>query len=242
MATQTEIGETIAGAPRKGRVYVRKTDVVLQAAEQAFLKSGFDAVSMDQIAELAGVSKVTVYNNFGRKQDLFAAVITKRCAEVLPNPVRVSTLARRTPQDALTALATDFLRAIYAEEQVELYKTVVAEARHMPEIGRIMFDGPIMHTQQVFETYLAEEVRLGRLALEDVSLSAALLIAMLKTNLHLRLLLNQPIRVGRKDIRAIADSAVKLFLHGAAARPPPTEAAYDPDAAPASPSRRRRRG
>ncbi len=219
MAADTNTGETAVVSPAKRRVYVRKTDVILQAAEQAFLKSGFDAVSMDRIAELASVSKRTVYSNFSSKQDLFAAVIGKRCAGVLPNQDKIVGRLRRPPHAALVDLATDFLSAIYAKEQVELYKTVVAEARHSPEIGQIMFDGPIMRTQLVFETYLREEVKVGRLEIGDVSMAAALLIAMLKTNIHLRLLLNQPARVGKKEIRTLVTSAVELFLHGALADP-----------------------
>ena len=47
---------------------------IVKAARELFLQEGFD-VSVDAIAAEAGVSKVTVYNHFGTKADLFIGVI-----------------------------------------------------------------------------------------------------------------------------------------------------------------------
>ena len=54
-----------------------KAEMILAAAERAFLASGFGAVSMDAIAREAGVSKATVYAHFAGKEELFGAVIAR---------------------------------------------------------------------------------------------------------------------------------------------------------------------
>lgn len=52
-----------------------KRGAILAAAIAAFCQDGFDAVSMDRIADDAGVSKRTVYNHFRSKDALFRAVV-----------------------------------------------------------------------------------------------------------------------------------------------------------------------
>ena len=203
---------------RQKRVYHRKTDIVLEAAESAFLENGYAATSMDAIADRAGVSKRTLYSNFAGKEELFAAVIRRRCAIAVPEFVDEATMVGRDPEEVLTELATTFLTSIYALPQVQLYQTVVAEARLLPSIGRIMFEGPILKTQAVFDRYLRRQAELGRLALPDVDLAAPQLIALLKTNVHLTLLLNQPADTTSGRIATLARSSVGLFLRGALPR------------------------
>ena len=47
-----------------------KREAIIQAATQAFQEYGVNGTSMDKLAELANVSKRTVYNHFATKEDL----------------------------------------------------------------------------------------------------------------------------------------------------------------------------
>lgn len=53
---------------------------ILAAAEELFSREGFDAVSMNAIAEKAGVSKANVFHHFKSKNDLYLAVLKAACA------------------------------------------------------------------------------------------------------------------------------------------------------------------
>lgn len=44
---------------------------ILEAAHWLFLERGYDAVTVAEVAREAGVSSVTVFNHFARKEDLF---------------------------------------------------------------------------------------------------------------------------------------------------------------------------
>ncbi len=202
---------------RRRRSYSRKTDIVLVAAERAFLEAGYANTSMDTVAERAGVSKRTVYSNFGSKQDLFAAVIRKRCAEVLPHALDEIDMETRDPEPVLLALAIAFLTSIFSRPQVELFQTVVSESRQFPEIGQIMFDGPIIESQQPFDIFFRAQSKLGHLDFPNIDMAPAQFIALLKTNLHMRLLFNQQAAVSHGDIALSAAASVHLFLHGAKA-------------------------
>lgn len=63
------------GKVRKKRDTSLKRKAILEGAVKVFTKSGFDASSMDSIAEVAGVSKRTVYNHFPSKEILFQAIV-----------------------------------------------------------------------------------------------------------------------------------------------------------------------
>lgn len=76
---------------RKKRDTSQKRQAILEGAVKVFTKNGFDASSMDHIAEVAGVSKRTVYNHFPSKEILFQAIVAdflKQRDEI--KPVRYS--------------------------------------------------------------------------------------------------------------------------------------------------------
>lgn len=54
-----------------------KTEEIVQAAEQVFFSVGFSNAKMEDIAQAAGYSKVTVYSYFGSKENLYMAVTHK---------------------------------------------------------------------------------------------------------------------------------------------------------------------
>jgi TetR/AcrR family transcriptional regulator of autoinduction and epiphytic fitness len=60
---------------RKKRDTHQKRQDILDGAVRVFIESGYDVSSMDKIAEVAGVSKRTVYNHFQSKESLFQAVV-----------------------------------------------------------------------------------------------------------------------------------------------------------------------
>ena len=60
--------------PRAERKEQTKAELV-QAARVVFMRRGFQAASLDEIADEAGYTKGAVYSNFAGKDDLFLAVL-----------------------------------------------------------------------------------------------------------------------------------------------------------------------
>lgn len=56
---------------------------LLEAAAEVFSQRGFQAASVDQVAEAAGFTKGAVYAHFDSKEDLFLAMLDERFAERL---------------------------------------------------------------------------------------------------------------------------------------------------------------
>jgi len=55
---------------------------LIAAAEKVFIRFGFDASSVERIAEAAGFSRGAFYSNFRDKDELFIAVLNKRRAGI----------------------------------------------------------------------------------------------------------------------------------------------------------------
>ncbi len=55
---------------------------ILAAASDVFLQRGIHAVGINEVAEAAGASKLTIYKNFGSKDGLVEAVLTDRTRRV----------------------------------------------------------------------------------------------------------------------------------------------------------------
>lgn len=59
----------------KTRDKSKKRNTILEGAIEVFIEDSYELASMDKIAERAGVSKRTVYNHFGSKENLFETVV-----------------------------------------------------------------------------------------------------------------------------------------------------------------------
>ncbi|HSW11260.1 MAG TPA: TetR/AcrR family transcriptional regulator [Solimonas sp.] len=61
------------GKPRLSRAEqkVQRTQDLLEAARVKFMEKGYETVTIDDVAEYAGVSRMPVYSLFGDKQNLF---------------------------------------------------------------------------------------------------------------------------------------------------------------------------
>ncbi|MET9806768.1 TetR/AcrR family transcriptional regulator [Streptomyces halstedii] len=75
---------------------------IVAAAEELFYDRGITAVGVDLIAEHSGVTKRTLYNQFGSKDHLVAACLTER-DERWRSLVRAAVAAAGTPAEAVTA-------------------------------------------------------------------------------------------------------------------------------------------
>lgn len=194
-----------------------KYQAVLNAATAMFIAQGFGATSMDAIAEAAGVSKRTVYGHFETKQSLFAAVIQSLCARVVPASLDELQAATAPVEQVLHELGRRFLLGIYTAEQLALFRTVINDARRFPEVGIYMFDGPVRRSEAVMADYLRLQADAGRLHLPAPELAASQFLGMLKTNLHVELLMKPELEPPTPEqVEAITAACVALFLHGAA--------------------------
>lgn len=87
---------------RRERDTSAKREAILDAAAHVFATQGYDAASMDYIAEVSGASKRTVYNHFTSKEVLFQCVVDRFLAQ--------SHELKEIPYDPQTSLTPQLAR------------------------------------------------------------------------------------------------------------------------------------
>ena len=69
--------EAIPKARRNG-----SREAIVEAAERLFLQRGFGSVSMDELAEAAGLARRTLYNQFASKEEIFREMLVRLTAQL----------------------------------------------------------------------------------------------------------------------------------------------------------------
>lgn len=133
---------------------------ILESAAEMFRSHGYD-VSMDAIATAANVSKQTLYNQFGSKEDLFKAMIADRAA-VMRAPLNASAL-ERYPRDMLADVARQYYQHACSEHEVGYYRMMIGASQQFPEIGRAYYEAGPKQTVEALAQWITREERLGRL-------------------------------------------------------------------------------
>lgn len=80
-----------------------KRDLLLGCARELFAKEGFHATGVDRILEQAGVAKMTLYNNFGSKDQLIVEVIDAASKSMIAQ-MRAWTAASADPFEQIMLL------------------------------------------------------------------------------------------------------------------------------------------
>lgn len=70
------------GRPRQSSGSVPMREMVLDAASQLFMELGYEPVSINMIAERAGVTKASVYYYFANKAELFTTAVIEMFARI----------------------------------------------------------------------------------------------------------------------------------------------------------------
>lgn len=100
--------------------------LILDAAWELVVEAGFYPVSLELVAAKAGVTRVTIYRQFGSKSGLFEAVVWDRLAHARLDPLD---RARQRPDPI------DALRA-FLHENCRLFGEVGDALRHALEVAR----------------------------------------------------------------------------------------------------------
>jgi TetR/AcrR family transcriptional regulator, regulator of autoinduction and epiphytic fitness len=97
----------------------KKREEIINGAERVFMSMGYELASMDKIAEVAGVSKRTVYNHFGSKENLFETIVDELLAQ-RQNLVTITYSPHKTLEEQLRAFAEAEIFLIDSKRRLEL--------------------------------------------------------------------------------------------------------------------------
>jgi TetR/AcrR family transcriptional repressor of mexJK operon len=182
---------------------------VIDAAKQLFAVDGLQGTSMDAIARLAGVSKVTVYRYFADKDALFRESVAQACASSAPDGWD---LLGGTLKHRLTRIAEDFFDLITSEQAMSLYRLMASNPRRHRKLSLLFWEAGPEAIMQRFAQLLEAAHAARELQVADSRAAAAQFFFLVKAELHMQLLIGIVDKVPPAKRRAHVDEAVAVFL------------------------------
>src|SRR3984957_12909385 len=164
------------GRPRRGTESAR-TDTLINAATQVFLREGYGLASIDKVASEAGVSTRTIYERFRNKADLLVAVI-RRLVNRMATGLASADLEGLEPREALTLIARTITDRARDPDSAALFRIVATEAHRFPELALQMRENDKRCIDAALANYLRREIKRGTLVLPDPDKAAALFLHM----------------------------------------------------------------
>jgi AcrR family transcriptional regulator len=198
--------KTKHAGPSERRVPSR--EAVVDAAQTLFLERGFGAVSMDELAEVAGVARRTLYNQFTSKEEIFREMLGRVSAQLedaLPPGIETS----GTVEEVLRLIGRAILKLHRSPEYLGFLRMVVADSRQFPWIAKAFAAVMDPQTERLMR-YLVQQTMLGVLDCENPTVAAHQFMGILNE------FTLWPWMMGRKSLPVPADEvigeAVRMFL------------------------------
>jgi AcrR family transcriptional regulator len=127
---------------------------LLDAAAVVFGRDGFEGARVAQIAEEAGLSVGALYNHYGSKAELLAAVVERHSAEELGR-----LLAAGQPMGVVDLIAEQGRRLDHGPLEAPLLVELITASRRDPEAAQIL-----LREVSGREELMAELIRFGQAA------------------------------------------------------------------------------
>ena len=157
---------------------VRTRAAVVDAARALFLRKGYAGTTMEEIAAAAGLTKRTVYNNYGDKEALFTQIVADVIAyaeefarglhEEFTVGITVTNLHAEL-DDLGRRLALGIVRA----EVIALRRLLIGEVREFPALAEEYFDRAPGQVIKALASGFAHLGRVGLLRVTDPRRAAA---------------------------------------------------------------------
>ncbi|WP_035692401.1 TetR/AcrR family transcriptional regulator [Azospirillum halopraeferens] len=191
-----------------------RTDKILAASKAMFLEQGYDATSMDQVAQAARVSKTTLYTRFPSKEALFSATIGAEC-ERRGMRFGPGELDHLPIEEGLVRIGLRFVDLIWSDEALRIFRLAAGDAGRFPEVARLYFAAGPTHAVRSVATFLERAQERGVLPRLDDSLFAArMLLSMLQAGPWFELVLGIGTVPTPEQRDAFVHRVVRVYLAG----------------------------
>ena len=187
-----------------------KREQIFEAAADLFPQHGFENVSMDMLAEAAGVSKQTLYSHFSNKEALYSATISRKC---IANQLSAEFMDYDKPcAEMLLNIGRRFVGLLLSEDAICMYRRSVGSAEQHPDLARLFYQGGPQHTISTVADYLRHQHDKGLLDIPDARRAACQFLYMLKADAITRAVLNVEEQPSEEEVDNYIKSCVAVFL------------------------------
>ena len=202
-----------SGRPTKAAAAARD-ERLLDIATQMFLDQGFEATSMDGLAEAAAIGKATLYARYADKGALFVDVLRRRILRVY-GPIEDEfnrPIDGETIETILTRVAHRFMDKATSCDSVALGRIVAAQAPRFPDLAKLVIQEGSDRQLRLVERLLTHFAQTHDFVSDDIAMLADLFLSIVigrVTRLALYGVPINPALIGKR-----IDAAVALFVRG----------------------------
>lgn len=161
--------------------------ILLRAAEAAFTERGYDAATMEQIAQIAGMSKKTLYQAFPDKNNIFTELITE--LDIFPDARTEAETSHDDPETELHLRLCALAQYILSPRQIMLTRLMISQAGRLPDLPA-SFHAKVMTKgfTYIFHSTARLTAQSASLPTERTEALTGVLISVLLGDWHLRTL------------------------------------------------------
>jgi AcrR family transcriptional regulator len=155
-----QVGQRDQGRPQTSDT----REKILAAALEVFSSKGFHGTTVDEIAELAGLGKGTVYRHFQSKKGLFSELIRLKVAEL-----EQTVSGAIDPKGEVLEIIETYLRIYFGffDRNRNLYKVLIQEQSDFGAEVKALYIGNILRKVPLLKRKIFQAVRNGRLKQMD---------------------------------------------------------------------------
>lgn len=121
--------------PRRGRPTSAQREKrrrrMLEQSLKVFLAHGYQGSTLEELARASGVTKRTIYTDYGDKEGLFAAMVESLAGGISHGP--------GSSGETLESLAAQIVYRIHSDELVGLHRLVIAESPRFPRLAKAFY-------------------------------------------------------------------------------------------------------
>ncbi|MFZ1990123.1 MAG: TetR/AcrR family transcriptional regulator [Alphaproteobacteria bacterium] len=195
---------------------------ILAEAERVFFEEGYEGACIDDIIKRVGGSKRTIYNEFGSKEGLFAAMIAESVTKTSEEVILQLDLDKEKGvgvRQALVDYAVKVMTIVNAPRVVALYRTVIGEANRFPKLASAFYESGPGRTIVRFAALLQYYRDRSEIDVENCALAAEQFGGLIRDSVFFAVLLGLRPPMTSAEIAVRAKAAVDLFLSGVGGGP-----------------------
>lgn len=202
---------------RRGRpVNEALGQTIIDAASELFVELGFQATTLDKIAQRAKISKLSIYRHFDNKEALFSAAIVAGCHQLFA-PQALLEGVDGSVEDQLMAVGSLLLRTLLRSDVSSVEAMVMADKTNQKSLSKLHYEAGPAHVIAQIEALLRQLHAKQLLNVPDPLQSARLFAALFKgSDLLMIARFDETRAEDDNEIEAYCRSAVAMFIaaHG----------------------------
>ncbi|MCJ8206995.1 TetR/AcrR family transcriptional regulator [Pseudomonas sp. RGM2987] len=184
---------------------------IIDAAGELFVELGFQATTMDKVAQRAKISKLSIYRHFENKEALFSAAIAAHCQQFAPQALFAG--VDGSAEDQLMAVGSTLLRTLLSPDVRSVEAMIMADKTNQKSLSKRQYEaGPDYVIGQI-EALLRQLHAKAVLNVPDPRQSARLFAALIKgSDLLIIARFDEAKAEDDNEIESYCRSAVAMFI------------------------------